>query len=189
MTAKWDLKYQSANDAGKAAQVLTENEHLLPATTVKALDLACGLGANALLLAERGFDVAAWDSSTIAIEKLNQFAKLQNLRVIAEQYDVSLNPPKANSYDVIVVSYFLDRTICSDLVKALKPGGLLFYQTYCQQKVVEIGPKNPHFLLAENELLTLFSALKIRFYREDALVGDHQKGCRNQAMLVAQKAS
>jgi tellurite methyltransferase len=41
--------------------------------------------------------------------------------------------------------------------------------------------------LDDNELLALFNGLKLRFYREEGVLGDTSKGTRNQAMLVAQK--
>jgi len=189
LTSKWDNKYQQATEAGLAAKALIENEHLLPINGGKALDLACGLGANALRLAKNNFEVMAWDSSTVAVEKLTLFALQQEAQLTAQQRDISLEPPEPESFDVIVVSYFLDRAICADIVAALRPNGLLFYQTYCQQKVVDTGPRNPDFLLKENELLALFSELNVRFYREEALAGDHGLGWRNQAMLVAQKAA
>jgi SAM-dependent methyltransferase len=187
MLTKWDHKYQAAKQAGSVAKVLIENLHLLPTEKGNALDLACGLGANSLLLAEHGFNVNAWDNSAVAIEKVAQFAKHRMLSISGQCRDVTLAPPEPETFDVIVVSFFLDRGLCQSLTEALKPGGLIFYQTYCQQKVTEIGPTNPDFLLKENELLDLFSGLNIRFYREDALAGDHEQGCRNQAMLVAQK--
>ena len=58
---KWNLLYNQADVADySAAKVLTENHYLLPSTGV-ALDLACGLGANALYLAQQGLAVTAWD--------------------------------------------------------------------------------------------------------------------------------
>jgi hypothetical protein len=69
----------------------------------------------------------------------------------------------------------------------LRPVGLLFYQTFIQQKVANIGPNNPDYLLAENELLKLFSDLTIMFYREFGTEGDHCQGLRNEAQLLAKK--
>jgi 2-polyprenyl-3-methyl-5-hydroxy-6-metoxy-1,4-benzoquinol methylase len=48
--------------------VLAENEHLLPPGGGRALDLACGLGGNAVFLARRGFEVDAVDISEVGIE-------------------------------------------------------------------------------------------------------------------------
>lgn len=184
--AKWDTIYSQRDNEPKAALVLQQNSHLLPQQGV-ALDLACGQGGNALLLAESGLDVLAWDVSPIAIEQLQNTADLKRLNLKAMARDVVKNPPSANSIDVLVVSFFLERLLCPALLAALKPGGLLFYQTYCQQKVSQQGPGNPDYLLADNELLQLFSQMKIRVYREEALLGRHDEGLRNQALLIAEK--
>jgi tellurite methyltransferase len=185
--SKWDKIYSQKLVEPSAAFVLSENQHLLPSQGI-ALDLACGQGGNALLLAEAGLDVLAWDSSAVVIKQLSDVTKSKSLLVDAQVRDVVESPPHANSLDVVVVSFFLDRGLCSKLVEALRPGGLLFYQTYCQDKVSEQGPKNPDFLLADNELLTLFPTMKLRVYREESLLGDQQQGWRNQALLVAEKA-
>lgn len=185
---KWDERYREAVvNYPEPALVLEQNQHLLPKHG-HALDLACGLGANALLLARLGLQTQAWDISHEALNKLEQEAQRHRLSVTALQRDVSLQPPAENSFDVIVVSHFLDRQICSALASALKPGGLIFYQTYCRDKVDDSGPQNPDFLLTENELLTLFAGLNLRVYREESLLGDRSQGWRNRAMLVAQKS-
>lgn len=185
-SSKWDVIYSQKTDQPSASYVLTENQHLLP-TYGKALDLACGQGGNARLLADLGLNVLAWDTSEIAVKQLDEYAISNKVSIDAQLRDVINFPPEANSLDVLVVSFFLDRSLCSKLIEALKPGGLLFYQTYCEVKVDQLGPKNPDFLLGDNELLRLFSAMKIRVYREESLLGDQQQGWRNQAILVAEK--
>lgn len=186
ISAKWDVIYSSKGASPAASLVLSENQHLLPQHGV-ALDLACGQGGNAVLLAKAGMDVSAWDVSPVAIKQLTAFADVNQVTVNAQVRDVLKFPPESNSLDVLVVSFFLDRDLCENLLSALKPGGLLFYQTYCQNKVHQLGPKNADFLLAENELLSLFPSMKVRVYREEGLLGDHQQGFRNQALLVAEK--
>lgn len=184
---KWDRIYtQRTSDVAEPAMVLQENQHLLPASG-KALDLACGLGANSLLLAECGLEVRSWDISPVAIEQLKLTAQQRGLRVDAEVIDVMSHLPEANSLDVLVVTHFLLRGMEQSLMAALKPGGLIFYQTYCRDKVTQQGPSNPDYLLADNELLGMFASLKLRVYREESLSGQQEKGWRNQAMLVAQK--
>lgn len=186
LQAKWDGIYRQREGEVTAVSVLLENQHLLPSKG-RALDLACGLGGNAKVLAKAGLEVDAWDLSPVAINQLQQEADLQKLNINAQVHDVIAKPPATASFDVIVVSFFLDRDLCEKLMSALKPGGLVFYQTYCQDKVDQTGPKNPDYLLADNELLRLFSSLKVRVYREEALLGDHQQGFRNIAFLVAEK--
>lgn len=91
------------------------------------------------------------------------------------------------AFDVIVVSLFLDRTLTDGIIAALKPGGILYYQTYTLEKIGQKGPGNPDYLLAENELLSLFSPLRIVYYRENGRIGDVNLGLRNEAQLIACK--
>ncbi|MEW8205094.1 MAG: SAM-dependent methyltransferase, partial [Candidatus Thiodiazotropha taylori] len=83
--------------------------------------------------------------------------------------------------------YFLERSLIPTLIQALKPGGLVFYQTFTRQAVSSEGPQNPAFRLADQELLQLFSQLHVRVYREEGRLGDLSLGSRDVAMLVAQK--
>lgn len=165
--------------------MLSQHRHLLPAQGT-ALDLACGLGANALLLAQAGLTTHAWDISATALTQLHQFAQQQQLTLHTLQRDIEAQPPAAGSFDIIVVSDFLFRPICAAIQAALKPGGLLFYTTWCAHKQSAQGPSNPDFLLQNNELLHLFSPMQIRFYQEDGLTGDLNQGDRNRAHLIAQ---
>ncbi len=187
LSEKWNRHYQTAGEA-VAAQVLRENRHLLPGSG-DALDLACGRGGNALLLAQHGLRTSGWDISPVAVEQLNTQAAAAKLPLTATVRDVAAQPPVATSFDIIVVSRFLERTLCAALVAALRPGGLLFYQTFTVTKAQAGGPSNPDYLLAENELLRLFADLQLRVYREESCVGNVRQGFRNEAMLVAQKPS
>jgi len=187
LRAKWDERHGDPGKNPFTAEVLAQNLHLLPSSG-QALELACGLGGNALTLASQGLQVCAWDLSPVAIRRLREYAEaagLANLR--AEVRDVERNPPGPESFDVVVVSYYLERALVPDLIAALKPGGLLFYQTFTRIAITPKGPSNPDFRLADNELLSLFKALRIRFYREENRLGDPTRGIRDVAMLVAQR--
>lgn len=182
---KWDQIYKNT-DSATVVDVLTQNDYLLPKTGL-ALDLACGLGANALFLAEKGLDCHAWDVSSVALEKLQQIAQNKSLKVSPKQIFIQPDSLPKNSYDVIVLAHFLDRSLCNAIMDALKPKGLLFYQTYVRDKISSKGPNNPAFLLTRNELLKLFGALSVVLYREDSLLGDLDYGERNEALFIGQK--
>ena len=184
---KWNAVYsQSEPIFYPAASVLTENDFLLPSTGT-ALDLACGFGANAVFFAERGWAVTAWDISLIAIDKLMTYAVRQGLNINACQEKIVIESFTKCSFDVIVVSRFLDRTLSDAIIGALKPDGLLFYQTFTQEKVSQQRSNNPDYLLGCGELLELFAPLRVVFYRENALIGQNQRGLRNEAQFVGQK--
>ncbi len=184
--AKWNERYRAGTQERQPAQVLAENLHLLP-DRGRALDLACGLGANALLLAKQGLEVVAWDISDVAIAVLRETAQRLALNIAAEVRDVESHPPLAKTFDVIVVSYFLDREIIPALIQALRPGGLVYYQTFTRQRLSGSGPRGAAFRLADQELLHLFSRLQLVFYREEGCIGDVRKGLRDEAMLIAMK--
>jgi tellurite methyltransferase len=185
--SKWNHLYgQSSHACYIAAQVLTENDFLLPSTGM-ALDLASGLGANSIFLAEHGLAVTAFDISSVAIDNLSTYAAQQGLNINACQQKITTESFSESSFDVIVVSRFLDRTLSDAIIGALKPDGLLFYQTFTREKINRKPPNNPDYLLTENELLALFSSLKVVFYREYALIGEQLRGLRNKAQFVGQK--
>ncbi|MBT2969367.1 MAG: SAM-dependent methyltransferase [gamma proteobacterium symbiont of Ctena orbiculata] len=187
LRSKWDLRHADADKSPAAVEVLTRNLHLLPAEGL-ALDLACGLGGNALTLAQQGLDVVAWDISPVAIRRLTRYAAeagLTNLN--AEMRDVEAAPPPPRHFDLIIVSYYLERGLIPSLIDALRPGGLIYYQTFIKAAVTGIGPQNPAFRLDDNELLRLFSGLKLRYYREENRLGEVTQGVRDVAMLVAEK--
>ena len=185
--SKWNHIYsQSGHACYRAVEVLTENDFLLPATGM-ALDLASGLGANAIFLAEQGLAVTAWDISVVAIDKLTAYAVQQGLNINACQEKIMADSFTECSFDVIVVSRFLDRTLSDAIIGALKPDGLLFYQTFTREKTSPKPPNNPDYLLDCSELLALFSPLKVIFYRENALIGNQLRGLRNEAQFVGRK--
>lgn len=184
---RWDQRYRELADPPPPLAALAEYAYLLP-TTGRALDLACGLGANALWLAARGLETWAWDISPVAIARLAAAAHAAGLTVRAEVRDVAARPPAPTGFDVIVVRHFLERSLAPALQAALRPGGVLIYQTFTKARLASAGgPQNPAFLLDDNELLKLFAGLKARAYRDENLLGDVSLGLRNEALLIAQK--
>jgi len=183
---KWDRIYSDGSQPPQTCSTLSDNQFLLPKQG-SALDLACGIGGNALFLAERGLTTQAWDISGVALSKLQENAGLQGLKITTRQLEISADNLFDHRFDVIVVSRFLDRTLCNAIMDALKPQGLLFYQTFTRAKLDSQGPSNPDYLLARNELLRLFAPLFLVYYQEHAGAGELQIGNRNEACFIGQK--
>ena len=183
---KWNRIYEGKTDTPVTCDVLTENVHLLPKTGL-ALDVACGLGGNAEFLATHGLTVDAWDISEIAIDKLNKRTLETHLPIRASVKDISPADFTSMTYDLILVNHYLDRKLAPAMMRALRAGGMLLYQTFTQTKVSNSGPSNPDYLLERNELLSLFSGLSVVVFRDEQAVGDVEQGSRNQSLLVAQK--
>ena len=182
----WEQHYLT-RDVGEQnpASILMEHAYLLPESG-KVLDYACGLAANGFWLAYQGFDVTAWDSSNIAVSKINQYSKQCSISIQAEVRDLENNPPTQAEFDVVIVSHFLHRHTLHHLVDILKPGGLLFYQTFSGERVSD-GPSNADFRLQSGELLKAFADLKILFYQQDGATGNLNEGRRDQAFFIGQK--
>ena len=180
----WDRKYETeAYIFGKEpVGFLREHIDLLPQG--KALDIAMGEGRNAVFLAKNGFDVDGCDISEIAVKKALDLAKESNVKIHAFVADLETCKLPKDTYDVIACFYYLQRDLVPQMKEALKPGGMIIYETYTIENL-ELGfegPKNKDYLLKPNELLDLFKGLKIIYYRE--LVLNNKKAV---ASLIAKK--
>ena len=186
---KWNDRYRDNRAVvPKPVWVLEQYDHLLPRSGM-ALDLACGLGGNAIYLAQAGLAANAWDISDVAVRTLQNFSLSRSLMIDAVTRDVEKDPPEPSSQDVIVVSYFLSRPLFRHLVAALRPGGLIYYQTFCIDRPEDSpGPSNPDFLLHQNELLKAFSSLQVLAFHDEGVVGDGSKGLHGESAIVARKS-
>jgi len=135
-----------------------------------ALDLACGLGQNAVFLARQGYRVVAIDGSRVGLRRGQTSAREagQADRILFVQADLDQFRPIPNSCDLLCVIRFLSREIFPYLTTALKPGGRLIYATL-NWRWAETHPEvNPDFLLRPGELLDAFPGLALIDHREDA---------------------
>ena len=109
---KWDRIYAKATDQPiVACRMLREFSFLLPVSG-HALDVACGRGGNALLLAEHGLQTTALDISRTALRGLGVLAKSRELSIELNEADTANFSANSESFDVIVVSNYLDRDVC-----------------------------------------------------------------------------
>ena len=114
------------------------------------LDLACGHGRHSLLLAETGYCVEAVDRDAAALATLAGFAGI-TLRAVDLEGDAW--PYGSPQFDGIVVTNYLFRPRLGLLIEALRPGGVLIYETFMLGNEVFGKPSNPEFLLRPGELL------------------------------------
>lgn len=125
---------------------------LAPATGT-ALDVASGAGRHARLLAAKGLDVTAVDRDEAALATLSGAPRITT-RVA--DLEGSAWPFPAASFDVVVVTNYLHRPLWPSLAAALRPNGLLIYETFMLGNERYGRPSNPDFLLRPGELLDAF---------------------------------
>ena len=153
---------------------LTDNQDLLPGSA-RALDVACGRGRHALWLAARGLITVALDRDADAVRFINDEARRRGVPVTAAVVDLESadageleGSPLASqgAFDVIVVVHYLHRPLFPALRAALRPGGVLVYETFTKAQAARGRPTDPAFLLDSGELATLVAPLEILRARE-----------------------
>ena len=147
----------------------------------RVLDVACGRGRHALWLAARGFDVHAVDRNRESIDALRAEATRLALRIDDEVRDLEADAASlpASVYDAVVVVHYLHRPLFPMLLAALRPGGVVIYETFTVAQARRGQPTNPAFLLAPGELLRLVEPLEVLDAREGEFDG------RDVASVVA----
>lgn len=183
---KWNQKYQQAalSTPAEPAWVLKNHSRLLPLHGT-ALDLASGLGGNARFLAQCGLSVETWDISNTAVSLLNRWAHTYKLPIQATQVDLSQPNWPTKTFDVVVVSRYLDRNAFPWIKQLIKPNGRIYYQTFLAP-VQPNGPQNPNYYVHSGELVKAFLPWRIEVQGEGWL-NDSQKGEKHRySWLVAQ---
>jgi tellurite methyltransferase len=197
--SKWDAKHRAAaeNEAAETASIVRELLPLLPHGP--ALDLACGTGRHALLLAARNQPVTAVDGSNVALEILAERARAahlavdlaagpeitaetrpQHIRIVRSDLETAILPEK--SFALILCIHYLQGSLHPQIERALLPGGTLVFETYTRAQLEFAGgPRDPAFLLESGELRSAFPSLELLFHRE-------LRAGQGIATLVAQRA-
>jgi tellurite methyltransferase len=166
---KWDQRWQekAISAAGPPDEWLLQ---VLPHLSDKgmALDLACGMGRNAISLAQAGYQVTAVDFSQVALDVLRAASVQKGLPVAAicadlENGDYPLAP---ESFDLVLQFYYLYRPLLPIVQNAVRPGGYVVIRTFSQAGAERFGPVNKEISLASGELLKLFSGWEVLLYEE-----------------------
>jgi len=143
----WDERYSDEEYAyGKDANdFLVENTHQLKKATV--LCLADGEGRNSVFLAEQGYDATSVDASAEGIKKAIKLAQERNVNIQAIVADLNHYSIEENSWDSIVSIFChlppdLRKQVHADVVKGLKPGGVLLLEAYTPDQII-LGTGGP----------------------------------------------
>ena len=176
------------------AHFLVQQLHRLPKG--KVLDVASGSGRHALFLASLGYQVEAVDRDEQALARLSAGARVRHLTGISSRVLDLEQPPQQEpnlgheAYDAILVFFYLYRPLFPCLIDALKPGGILLYETFTvDNHVRHQHPKRREFCLTPCELLSLTSGFRILHYDEGLHEGTNGSESVYTAQLAAQKPS
>lgn len=131
--ARWDARYRAWSDAGLTGSGHPNGTLVVEVTDLpagRALDVGCGLGADAIWLAAHGWDVTAVDIAATAVEHARRAGAAAGVRVAWQCRDVLAEPPEPSRYDLVSIQYpALLRAAGPGPVRALldavAPGGTL----------------------------------------------------------------
>ena len=185
---RYSERYAEHEYAGRPNRWLAENEGsvLPPYPGARALDLACGPGRNAVWLAERGWTVDAWELSDVALRMLAREIERQAeagapIAVRPREIDLDSATIPPETYDLVLNILFLDRRLWSGMAAALRPGGLLAFQTFVEAPGNPESEVSPAHLLQPGELRTAFEGFGLETVSYD------EAGDRTTARLLARR--
>ncbi len=183
---RWDDRYRQEKEfwlEREPRQLLTNYAHLLP-NEGRALDAASGVAINGIYLAQLGLKVFALDISEYALRLAKQRAETMGILLEAAVVDLS-HPwlPEAH-FEVIVNFHFLERATFSIYRKALKPGGLIIFDTFTKHPKQKDAPE---YYLDPGELLKSFQDYEVIHYSEQELDPSERHPERGLAQLIARK--
>lgn len=141
----WDQRYRNRDQlfSGNPNGVLVTEVSGLPPG--QALDVGCGEGADALWLANHGWQVTALDISQVALERAARAAG--NTPCMAwTRADLTTTPPPVAAFDLVSIQYFPlphqpGDTALRGLLAALAPGGTLLVVGH---DLADLPPDNEH---------------------------------------------
>ena len=158
---------------------VTEPDGILVAETGnltqgRALEFGCGMGANAVWLAEQGWQVTAVDFSSAAIDRAKQLAGERGVDVDFVVADASMYRP-AGEFD-LVTSFYVQlasdkrRVMLATASDVLAPGGTLLFVSHDEASPPHGWDEDDHqTLTTPDQIVAELPDLKI----EKAAVFDH----------------
>ncbi|MBT5469988.1 MAG: class I SAM-dependent methyltransferase [Nitrospina sp.] len=178
---KWNSKYEGDSYiSGKEPCEWLKSHTRFLSKGGKALDIAAGEGRNSVFAASFGYDVISLDISEIALSKAQNLANEKNVKITIVSADLDSSSFPENEYDLVLCFNFLERKLFPEIRKTLKPGGILFYETF-NVDYLKYSNFKKEWVLEQNELLRVFDDFRILRYRE---VDEDPKAF---ASLIAQK--
>lgn len=146
----------------------------------RVLDVACGSGRHFRVMAQRGLCVTGVDRDEAAVAPLRALGE-----VIVAELESGPWPLQGREFDAVVVTHYLWRPLLPALVRAVAPGGMLLYETFCKGHERLGRPTRADFLLEPGELLRLCEGLQVVAY-EDGLL---QQPARRVQRLCALRSA
>jgi len=191
MNEFWNARYANSRYAyGEKPNAYFANE-INKIEGGKALFPAEGEGRNAIYAAFRGFDVVAFDPSSLGRDKALRLAKKNNvsIRYLLSSYeDVDF---EKESFDVLVLIFahmppHLRKQYHQKLIRFVKPGGRIILQGFSKEQINRNtgGPKDVDMLFSKEELMGDFASLSFLQIEQEKIVLDEGEFHQGEASVI-----
>lgn len=160
---RWEQRYAApGSDLHKGPHALLQRHAPAFQPGRRALELACGLGRDAVWLAEQGWTVDAVDISFTALRLGRALLHSRGaVGVNFVQADLDHFPVPRGRYDLVCVFRFLDRQLFAAIREAVRPGGLVIYETLNVRRLIDSPTTSPDHMLALGELPGYFPGWEV----------------------------
>ena len=128
---RWQEKYRRAGPIQPLAPdtLLLRHTDLFVAGGI-AFDIASGTGHSAVYLAQRGYQVVAFDCSSEGLRRAQQLAAQENTTIQAVALDLDRAQLPLDKANVLTCFRYLNRALFPAMEAAIRSGGLFIYKTF-----------------------------------------------------------
>lgn len=197
----WDTRYGERDRvwSGKPNAVLVREAAGLPAG--RALDLGCGEGADAIWLAEQGWQVTAADVSRIALQRGAEQAERAGVadRIDWQRHNLAESFP-AGSFDLVSAQFLHSEVglpreqVLRAAAAAVAPGGVLLIAGHSGPPSWHEGAARVHFPTRQEVLDSLalpqgWEVLVSEEYQREATGPDGQSGTRTDNVIKLRRTA
>ncbi|WP_353951675.1 class I SAM-dependent methyltransferase [Knoellia sp. S7-12] len=151
--ADWDALYAESDriwSGNPNGALVSEATGLTPGT---ALDVGCGEGADAIWLAQQGWQVTAIDVSSVALDRARAHGEGAGVAVDWQVTSFMGMPSRDSRFDLVIAFYAAlvkdGGATLSTLLDAVAPGGTLLFVHHAdvdREQALEHGFNPDHFL-------------------------------------------
>jgi tellurite methyltransferase len=155
--------YRGAHAPRSVNKNLLKFAHLLKRG--RMLDLAGGIGQNALWLAEHFFGEYFLDAHAVVADISDEALSQASPRIARVLCDANVLPFPQYAFDTILCTRFYDARV--NFSELLTHGGTVFFETFTQGDLKYRPAFNPAHRFDVNTLPEFFTGLEILFLQED----------------------
>jgi tellurite methyltransferase len=144
---------------------------------LRLLDIGCGEGRNAVFFARNGYEVTAFDSSTVGLEKTKRLVAHANVTIEVIEANIREYRP-TESFDVLFstgVLHYVPPELRTGLLtgyrEATNTGGLNVFSVFVAKRFIAQAPdaEIAAYPWCSGELLTHYHDWRIEFFAEEII--------------------